>query len=406
MENQWVSDQEAPVHTHSRSIRAAAAALVVGLAGCATPPERLDPPPAEFAEVTQIPGIPGARQWGDEPPRELQDWLSLAPEALRGGHDGVMGREHDYLVISGGGGNGAFGAGLLAGWSKHGSRPQFQIVSGVSTGALIAPFAFLGPAYDGTLREIYTLYSTADLVESRSALAIVRGDAALDSTRLRALIALYLDDSVIAAIAAEGATGRSLFVGTTNLDAGRPVVWDITRIAASGSPRARELIHDVILASTAIPGPFPPVMIEVQAGAGRYHEMHVDGGVTSQLFLAPTGIDWRKVMERLEVQGPPGLYVIRNARVVQESEAVPRRLAAIMKRTVSTLTNAQGIGDLAKLYAMSIEHGFDYHLAYIPESFDGEASETFDRAYMTKLFEYGYELARTGRQWTLVPTGD
>jgi predicted acylesterase/phospholipase RssA len=200
-----------------------------------------------------------------------------------------MGREHDYLVLSGGGGNGAFGAGLLAGWTAHGSRPEFQIVSGVSTGALIAPFAFLGPAYDGTLRDVYTRYSTEDLVESRSLLSIVRGDAALSTARLRALIAHYLDDAVIAAIAAEGARGRSLFVGTTNLDAGRPVVWDITRIAAHGTPAARELIYDVILASTAIPGAFPPVMIQVEAHGLRYDEMHVDGGVTSQLFLASTG---------------------------------------------------------------------------------------------------------------------
>lgn len=385
-----------------RLSRGLAGLLVVALAGCATPLERLDPPPAEFAEVAQVPGIPAARQWGDEPPRELQAWLSLPPEALRRTHGGVMSREHDYLVISGGGGNGAFGAGLLAGWSKHGSRPQFQIVSGVSTGALIAPFAFLGPAYDDTLREMYTRYSTADLVESRSSLDIVRGDAAFDTTRLRALIARHVNDSVIAAIAAEGAKGRSLFVGTTNLDVGRPVVWDITRIAASGSPQARELIHDVILASTAIPGAFPPVMIEVQAGAERYHEMHVDGGVTSQLFLASTGIDWRKVMERLEVHGTPDLYVIRNARVRQESESVPRRLVPVMKRTVSTLITAQGIGDLAKLYAMSTDYGFDYHLAYIPETFVDTPTETFDPAYMTTLFELGYELALTGRPWTMV----
>jgi predicted patatin/cPLA2 family phospholipase len=317
-----------------------------------------------------------------------------------------MGREHDYLVLSGGGGNGAFGAGLLAGWTAHGSRPEFQIVSGVSTGALIAPFAFLGPAYDGTLRDVYTRYSTEDLVESRSLLSIVRGDAALSTARLRALIAHYLDDAVIAAIAAEGARGRSLFVGTTNLDAGRPVVWDITRIAAHGTPAARELIYDVILASTAIPGAFPPVMIQVEAHGLRYDEMHVDGGVTSQLFLASTGIDWRGVMQRLEVQGTTDLYVIRNARVRQDAEAVPRRLVPVLTRTVSTLVNAQGIGDLAKLYAVAAESGFDYHLAYIPDHFADEPTETFDRAYMTKLFEYGYELGRTGQQWTPVLTGD
>nr|WP_240901035.1 patatin-like phospholipase family protein [Thioalkalivibrio sp. XN8] len=317
-----------------------------------------------------------------------------------------MGREHDYLVLSGGGGNGAFGAGLLSGWTAHGTRPEFQIVSGTSTGALIAPFAFLGPAYDPVLREIYTRYSTADLVEPRGLFELLRGDAALSTARLRALIAHYLDEEVIAAIAAEGARGRSLFVGTTNLDVGRPVVWDITRIAALGTPAARELIYDVILASTAIPGAFPPVMIEVEADGRRYEEMHVDGGVTSQLFLASFGIDWERVTAQLDVQGAPDLYVIRNARIQRDSEAVPRRLVPVLTRTVATLINAQGIGDLAKLYGTSTEYGFNYRVAWIPDSFEGKPAETFDREYMTRLFEFGYELARSDRQWTLVPTGD
>jgi predicted patatin/cPLA2 family phospholipase len=385
-----------------RPSRLPAGLLLLGLLGCAAPPTRLSPPPPDLADSADVTAAPDARRWGDEPPAEIQAWLSLPGEALRVSHGGVMGREHAYLVISGGGANGAFGAGLLAGWSEHGSRPEFQIVSGVSTGALIAPFAFLGPAYDATLREIYTRYSTVDLVESRGLLRIVRGDAALSTNRLRELIAFYLDDAVIAAIAAEGARGRSLFVGTTNLDAGRPVVWDITRIAAINSPRARELIYDVILASTAIPGAFPPVMIEVQAGGGRYEEMHVDGGVTSQLFLASTGIDWRAVMERLEVPGTPELYVIRNSRVRKESAEVPRRLIPLLERTMSTLINSQGIGDIAKLYALSVRHGFNCYLAHIPDIFEGEPTETFDRGYMTRLFELGFELGRTGQPWTIV----
>jgi hypothetical protein len=397
-----------PVRRDLRGKRASAALLLLlaGLAGCAAPPQRLEPLPPELADIAELPGIPAARQWGDEPPRELQAWLALPRETLRQTHSGVMGREHDYLVLSGGGGNGAFGAGLLAGWTAHGSRPEFQIVSGTSTGALIAPFAFLGPAYDATLREIYTRYATEDLVESRGLVQVLRGDAALSTARLRALIAGYLDDEVLAAIAAEGARGRSLFVGTTNLDAGRPVVWDITRIAALGTPAARELIYDVILASTAIPGAFPPVMIEVEADGRRYDEMHVDGGVTSQLFLASLGIDWSEVMAHLEVEGTPDLYVIRNARIRQDAKAVPRRLVPVLTRTVATLIRAQGIGDLAKLYAISGEYGFSYHVAWIPDSFEGEPAETFDREYMTRLFEFGYELARSGQQWTVVPTGE
>ena len=380
--------------------------LAAGLAGCAAPPQRLDPLPPTLAATAQVPGIPEARQWGDEPPRELKAWLALPRETLLQTHGGVMGREHDYLVISGGGGNGAFGAGLLAGWSVHGSRPEFQIVSGTSTGALIAPFAFLGPAYDEQLRSVYTGYSTDDLVESRGLLNILRGDAALSTARLRALIALYLDEDVIAAIAAEGARGRSLFVGTTNLDAGRPVVWDITRIAAHGTPASRELIYDVILASAAIPGAFPPVMIEVEADGRRYDEMHVDGGVTSQLFLASTGIEWQAVLKHLEVEGKPDLYVIRNARIREQPEPVPRRLAPVLTRTIATLIRAQGIGDLAKLYAVSAEYGFEYRLAFIPDHYADKPAETFDRAYMTRLFEFGYELGRSGQQWTLVPTGE
>lgn len=383
---------------------AALVVLLAGLAGCTAPTPRLEPPPA--GELAQVPGFPAARQWGDEPPRELEAWLALPRETLRQTHSGVMGREHDYLVLSGGGGNGAFGAGLLVGWTAHGTRPEFQIVSGTSTGALIAPFAFLGPAYDATLREIYTRYSTADLVQSRGLFELLRGDAALSTAGLRALIAYYLDADVIAAIAAEGARGRSLFVGTTYLDVGRPVVWDITRIAALGTREAHELIYDVILASTAIPGAFPPVMIEVEADGRRYDEMHVDGGVTSQLFLASLGIDWSEVMTHLEVEGTPDLYVIRNARMRQDAKAVPRRLVPVLTRTVSTLIRAQGIGDLAKLYATSTNHGFNYHVAYIPETFAGEPAEIFDREYMTRLFEFGYELARSGRQWTTVPTGE
>ena len=400
--SQLTSDRSPWSRRRLRAARLLSLVGALGIAGCATAPTRIEPPPPEPGSIAEIPGVPAARRWGDEPPRRLQAWLDLPRETLLQTHSGVMGREHAYLVISGGGGNGAFGAGLLAGWTAHGDRPEFQIVTGTSTGALIAPFAFLGPAYDERLREVYTSYSTKDLVESRGLVSILRGDAALSTARLRALIAQYFDEDVIAAIAAEGARGRSLFVGTTNLDVGRPVVWDITRMAALGTPEARELIYDVILASTAIPGAFPPVMIEVEAEGRRYEEMHVDGGVTNQLFLESKGIDWRRVLARLEVEGTPELYVIRNGRVRQEADAVPRRLGPVLMRTISTLITAQGVGDLARLYVTSLENGFDYQVAYIPEDYPDSPSETFDRAYMKRLFEFGYELGRSGREWNVV----
>ncbi|HSN70139.1 MAG TPA: patatin-like phospholipase family protein, partial [Steroidobacteraceae bacterium] len=279
----------ATLPTRARGIALlAAAALSLVLTGCASNPPR-SPLPAELAGEAQIPGIPGARYWGDEPPPRLDEWLSWPEQALESSYGGIMDRPHAYLVVSGGGGDGAYGAGLLVGWSAHGSRPEFQIVTGVSTGAIIAPFAFLGAAHDSTLREIYTSFASDDLITRRGLLAVVRGDAAFDTAPLRRLLDRYLDDAYIAAIAAEHRRGRTLLVATTNLDAARPVIWDLTRIAASGHPYAGRLIRDVILASAAIPAAFPPVTFTVTAGGGTYDELHVDGVVTSQLFCGPPG---------------------------------------------------------------------------------------------------------------------
>lgn len=372
---------------------------VLAVAGCAVPPERTRPLPGHLDAESRVPDIPHARYWGDETPTGINDWLELPEPALRRQYGGVMDRPHSYLVLSGGGGEGAFGAGLLAGWSAHGSRPVFQIVTGISTGALIAPFAFLGSAHDDTLRDMYTRYGTSDLIETRSLVDIVRGDATYDTGPLRRLIAEYVSPEVVAAIAAESRKGRSLFVGTTNLDAGRPVIWDITRIAASGAPHARDLIHDVMLASTSIPGAFPPVRLEVEAAGQRWDELHVDGGVTSQLFFSAAGIDWRRVAEQLRVEGRPNLYLVRNSQLSPRWETVPPRLLPVLRRTVSTLIRSQGIGDLARLYITAREYGLDYHLAYIPETFDGEPAEPFDREYMGRLFALGYGMAREGYPW-------
>lgn len=375
--------------------------LLFLLHGCAAPPKRMHPLPPALSLQAEIRGIPHARQWADETPEGFLRWLELPDEELIRRYGGIMDRPHNYLIISGGGSHGAFGAGLIVGWSAAGSRPEFQIVTGISTGALIAPFAFLGPKYDPELRKIYTSYSTADLIERRGLIAIARGDAAVSTAPLRRLIAEFINDATVAAIASEGRKGRSLLIGTTNLDAARPVIWDITRIAAIGSPQARELIHDVMLASASIPGAFPPVLIEVEAEGQTYDEMHVDGGVTSQLFLSHRGMDWSAVKRRLRVQGEPNLYLIRNAKLAQPWETVPPRLGPVVTRTISTLIRSQGIGDLARVYIAAAEHGLNFHLAYVPNTLVGEATEMFDVNYMRQLFELGHEHARKGYPWTV-----
>jgi hypothetical protein len=228
---------------------------------------------------------------------------------------------------------------------------------------------------------------------------VLRSDAAFDTAPMMRLLDRYLGDEQIAAIAAEGRRGRSLLIGTTNLDAGRPVIWDVTRIAMSGAPNAKQLIHDVIRASSAIPGAFPPVMFQVQAGGGLYDEMHVDGGVTSQVFLGAEGLDWRRIAERLHVDGAPKLYVIRNARLAAEWEPVEPRLGPIVSRSITLLIRDQGIGDMARVYLIAVRDGMEFNLARVPADFAVKSQELFDRTYMQELFERGFISGKLGDAW-------
>jgi hypothetical protein len=372
--------------------------LLALLAGCAGTPQR-NPLPQGLAGSAQVPGITAARYWGDEAPPAFRQWLELPDAELQARYPALVGQPHRYLLISGGGDDGAFGAGLLVGWTAAGNRPEFQIVTGISTGAIIAPFAFLGPAYDETLRQLYTSYSSDDLVQKRNLLQILGSDAAFDTAPMMRLLDRYLGDEQIAAIAAEGRRGRSLLIGTTNLDAGRPVIWDVTRIAMSGAPNAKQLIHEVIRASSAIPGAFPPVLFRVQAGGGLYDELHVDGGVTSQVFLGATGLDWRLIAERLRVEGTPKLYVIRNARLAPEWKPVEPRVGPIVSRSIASLIRDQGIGDLARIYLTAARDGMEFNLARVPADFAVESRELFDPSYMRALFERGFLAGRQGDVW-------
>ena len=387
-------------------VAVAICAAMILLQGCAVAPPRNNPLPGDLAEQAEVPGIPDARAWADEAPEYIEYWLEEASEdELRGRYAGIMDREHAYLAISGGGADGAFGAGLLNGWSESGTRPEFTIVTGISTGGLTAPFAFLGPAYDQKLTEIYTFYATADLLIERDVFDIIRNDAITNTDPLLGLIAEYVDEEMMHAIAAEYRKGRQLLIGTTNIDAARPVMWNIGRIANSGEPGALDLIHRIMLASAAIPFAFPPVTIEVEVNGTRYEEMHVDGGVTSQVFLYPLGLDWRRVEKLFNVQGNPNLYIIRNAHLLAEWETVDRRIVPIVGRTIASLIRTQGIGDLLRLYLGSVRDGLKFHLASIPEDFKVESNEPFDRNYMVKLYERGRTMALGGYPWVTDPYG-
>ena len=380
--------------------------LMTIMQGCASAPKR-NPLPQNLSAEAQIPGYSkNIRFWGDGPPPYMEKWYTASQAEIVHFFPDIVGREQVYLAISGGGENGAYGVGILSGWTAAGTRPEFALVTGISTGALIAPFAFLGPEYDAELKEAYTTLSDKGIFKKRGGLATLRMDAATDNAPLRAHIAKYIDQKKIEAIAAEHRKGRRLFIGTTNLDAIRPVLWNIGSIAATGRPDAVELIRTILLASASIPAIFPPQYIPVEADGQRYDEIHVDGGAVAQAFLYPMGVDWRIIMKRLKVKGKPRGYIIRNSRLAPDWVSVdPNKTLRIAGRAADSMIRSQGIGDLYRIYLASLRDGLEYYWTAIPDDFDMKSKGMFDQEYMQKLLEVGYRRAKSGKPWKATPPG-
>ena len=375
------------------------------LAGCASAPPRVAPLPSDLAGQGTILGQEGIRTWGDEKPRSLEWWASASDEEIIRQYSGIMHKEHVYLALSGGGENGAFTAGLLAGWTKRGDRPEFTIVTGVSTGALIAPFAFLGSEYDDEVSYVYTHYAMEDLVERRKVRNIVFNDAVAESTPMQQMIERYMTPEVMGKIAYEYRNGRRLYMGTTNIDAGRSVLWDIGEIANSGEPGALELIRKIMRASASIPVGIPPVVFEVEVDGRTYEELHVDGGVTEQVFLYPIGLDWDLIERRLRIRGTPTAYIIRNGYVEADWETVERKLVPLAGRTIDMLIRTQSIGDLYRMYLATQRDGIDFRLAKIPVEFRDSVEDQSGLGYMKALYHFAYQAALAGYPWVEAPPG-
>ena len=382
--------------------------LAFGLAGCAAAIAR-NPVPASLEDQATVVGMGPApiRFWGDElPPNADQlvkeKWAQARasrPELVRGGKRPVV----HFLALSGGGSDGAFGAGLLGGWTASGTRPEFDLVTGVSTGALTAPFAFLGPKYDAALKHVFTQSTTRDIAIAQPVRGLLGGDSLASNAPLARVVAYYVTEDFQAEIAAEHRKGRRLLIGTTNLDAERPVIWDMGAIAASGESGSLELFRKVLLASAAIPAVFPPAFVKVAAEGGVYDEMHVDGGATREVFLVPSQFMAKKVDSRLGINPIRRAYIVRNGRVAPEYKAVKPRTLSIAGRAVSSLIKSQGVGDLNELYMFAKRNGIDYNLAYIPGDFPDTSTQAFDPVYMGKLYEVGYSLAENGYPWRKTP---
>jgi predicted acylesterase/phospholipase RssA len=383
----------------------ALAIALTTVAGCAIPARGPAVPPSDTTRALPL-GIANARFFADDDPAPMIAEAALALERERAslraaGRPTAQMPAAFFLAVSGGADNGAFGAGLINGWTTTGTRPPFNIVTGVSTGALIAPFAFLGPEHDATLREVYTTMSADRVFLRRRLTAALFSDAMADASPLAETIARYADQAMFDAIAREYRKGRLLLIGTTDLDAQRPVIWNIGAIAASRHPKSLELFRKILLASAAIPGGFQPVMIDVEIDGGHFQEMHVDGGAIAQLFLYPASID----PGVLAVERSQTAFVIRNARLDPEHAEIERRTLTIAGRAISTMLAASGANDVLRVYFLTKRDGVDYNLAYIGSDFKVPRDRAFDQAYMRALFDYGYQEAVAGRAWHKTPPG-
>lgn len=353
--------------------------------------------------------MPGVRDWGDRQSNVFQEdlvnsirqYLATKPKGFKYEDDTIS-----ILAISGGGADGAFGAGVLNGWAASGTLPTFKLVTGISTGSLIAPFAFLGGNYVEKIGRLYTSITTDDIFKKRSLFAILGGaDSVADTSPLAALIEQNIDEEMLQAVAKAHSEGRRLFIGTTNLDARRLVVWNMGAIASSGHPGALELFRKVMRASASMPVFFQPMLIEVEADGETYDEMYVDGGVTTEVFFYGALLDIADAHKTLELPERPKVrvFVIRNTQIEPDYKVVERKLFSIAGKTISSLVGSQGIGDLYRIYVITKRDGFDYNLASIPPQWVPNPKEPFDPDDMKRLYDVGYNMAKSGYPWEKYP---
>lgn len=366
--------------------RLASAVLLAGslaLAACTSLPRT--PYTAADASAARVLDLDGLRRYTDDP-------------AARFGIEKELGAgSRNYLALSGGGADGAYGVGVLNGWSAAGTRPVFSVVSGVSTGGLIAPFAFLGPQYDDTLKEVYTSGIAESLLNDPSIIRVLFGSGLFGNTRLRELVARYVGPELMAQVARESAKGRKLLIVTTDLDTQRTAIWDMGKIAAVGTPEALKLFRDVMAASASIPLVFPPIMIEAEGQGRRFQEMHVDGGVTAPVLTLPEAL---LLQGGLSGKSRLDIYILVNKKIERNFELVSNSTIDVASRSLSAITQSQTRAIIYATYDFAKRNRFGFHLSYIARDYPAPPSEGFDTGYMRALYQYGYDKAASGQAWS------
>ena len=378
---------------------------VMGLLAACSPLARLPAVPQADVDKATVLGIVNERFMFDQVERmeqEGRDSLDREAAYLASiGHRGPWPPAY-FLAISGGGQDGAFGAGLLVGWAEHGDRPVFKLVTGISTGALAAPFAFVGGEYEHVLAEMYTTVDQQSIFVPRPFFAVLTDDGMADTTPLFRLISKYVDERLLERIGQEYDKGRLLLIATTDLDAAQPVIWNIGAIARSGNPRALNTVRHILLASASIPGAFPPVLFNVSVAGKPYQELHVDGGAVAQAFLYPSTLSSRSLSPATQSHVHIA-YIIRNGKLDAPWDQTERQTLPIATRAIATLIASNGVGDLYHMYVTAHRDDVDYNVAYVENDFTDTSPDLFDRAYMNRLYAYGRAKGRAGYTWRKTP---
>ncbi|QEO56723.1 patatin-like phospholipase family protein [Francisella marina] len=376
--------------------------LTLTLTNCSV---KRNPVPKEYAQKANIKGYETVRAHGYGKNQYFQKDLeqSLVKYLSSQGSNPKI----DILALSGGGSDGAFSAGIVNGWTQSGKRPEFYLVTGISTGALVAPFAFLGEKYDQRLKEAFTTISAKDVFEINVTDAILGNSSSLASTEpLKKLIEKYLTEEVLMDIIKAHNQGRRLYIGTTNLDNQRVNIWNIGEIAIQpDKEKSLALIRKILLASASIPVAFPPVRFDVKVDDNDYDELHVDGGMMTEVFLYGFSVDFSEALNKIDYHKKidKSLYIIRNSKIHKDYVPVDQSFLSIGTKALFTLTTSQGIGDLFRIYYLSMKDGFKYNFTYIPYSYNPISQEPFDNLEMNQLYELGYKMGKSQDYWKHSP---
>lgn len=371
--------------------------------------------------VAYPPDLPAVRAWGNQKNEVFQK--SMMDSFDQEAQSGEITNEINVLALSGGGDDGAYGAGFLCGLKHQNKLPRFKLVTGISTGAMIAPFAFVGDDHCfEIISNLYTTIKPVQIFKFKSPFKLFRTDSVAQTKPLKKMLDKYVDEDLVRKIAIEHQKGKRLYIQTTSLDAQRPVIWDIGAIATNAiggnisnaiSESKIQLIRNIMLASAAIPVFFPPVYIETAFSTNIYAsksevektmpvfpEMHVDGGVANQIFVTGGVLDLQEVKKRIDRDNRRlNVYVIRNGKLHPEPKLVQPALIKIATRSSTTITKYDAAADIFRISTLVKTLGGNFYLQFIPGDFNREPKRMFDTDYMRTLFLLGCQRAYSDPPW-------